>query len=160
MAAGDTAGAGGAVYAMAGGNHVTILIDAADTGGAFDLVEVFAMPGGGPPPHRHEFVEWFHVVEGAIQFLGGEDGLQPTELVQAGGTYMVPSWAPHATHNDTAAPARFIVAGQPGVMSKYFAQAGVLVTDALTPPAVPPPGPAQLAELAAKYRIQYITRPG
>ncbi len=147
----------GAVYAMAGGNHVTIVVDAGETEGSFDLVEVFAMPGGGPPPHRHAFAEWFHVVEGAVQFLEpGDGGLRKTALVQTGETYMVPPWAPHATHNDTDAPARFMVAGQLGVMPRYFAPAGWLVPDAQTPPASPPPGPAELTELAARYGIEYL----
>jgi quercetin dioxygenase-like cupin family protein len=145
------------VYAMAGGNHVTIVIDALETDGAFDLVEVYAQPGGGPPPHKHAFAEWFHVVEGTVQFLEpSEDGLRETALVRTGETFYVPPWAPHATHNTTDVPARFMVAGRPGVMSSYFAQAGIAVPDILTPPSVQPPGPAQLVELAARYGIEYI----
>lgn len=57
------------VYAVAGGNHVAILIDAAETDGEFDLIEVLAQPGGGPPPHRHAFAEWFHVLDGLLEIL-------------------------------------------------------------------------------------------
>jgi hypothetical protein len=38
-----------AVYAVAGGNHVTIELDRAVTGGCVDVIEVLAQPGGGPP---------------------------------------------------------------------------------------------------------------
>ena len=40
------------VYAVAGGNHITILLDREVTGGAEDLIEVTAQPGGGPPSPR------------------------------------------------------------------------------------------------------------
>jgi hypothetical protein len=41
------------VYAIAGGNHITILLDRDATRGEEDIIEVTAQPGGGPPPHRH-----------------------------------------------------------------------------------------------------------
>jgi mannose-6-phosphate isomerase-like protein (cupin superfamily) len=145
------------VYAVAGGNRVTILVDAAETGGAFDLIEVLAQPGGGPPPHRHAFAEWFHVLDGALQLLTPQEGeLRKLALVEAGSTYVVSPWAPHTTHNTTDAPVRFIVAGQPGVMSSYFAQAGVRVADTHAAPGTPPPGPDALAELAARYEIEFV----
>jgi hypothetical protein len=36
------------IYAVAGGNHVTIELDRAMTGGLLDVIEVLAQPGGGP----------------------------------------------------------------------------------------------------------------
>ena len=36
------------IYAVAGGNHVTIELDRAITGGLLDVIEVLAQPGGGP----------------------------------------------------------------------------------------------------------------
>jgi hypothetical protein len=54
------------VLVVAGGNHVTVLVNATETGGVFDVIEVLARPGGGPPAHQHEFVEWFHVLELAL----------------------------------------------------------------------------------------------
>ena len=58
------------VLVVAGGNHVTVLVNATETGGVFDVIEVLARPGGGPPAHQHEFVEWFHVLEGELQLCG------------------------------------------------------------------------------------------
>jgi hypothetical protein len=52
-----------ATYAVGGGNHVTLLLDRSHTAPAFDGIEVVAQPGGGPPPHRHAFAEWFRILE-------------------------------------------------------------------------------------------------
>lgn len=48
-----------AVYEVAGGNHVTILLSREETDARVDAIDVLAHPGGGPPPHRHAFAEWF-----------------------------------------------------------------------------------------------------
>jgi hypothetical protein len=54
---------------------------------------------------------------------------------------------------------RFQVIGRPGAMTGYFAQAGVQVPDPLTPPASPPPGPAELRETSARWGIEFWTGP-
>ena len=36
------------------GTHNRILLDAAATGGAYDLIEQIAEPGHQPPPHVHD----------------------------------------------------------------------------------------------------------
>lgn len=145
---------------MADGSRVTILIDATETSGTFDLVDVHTPPGTGSCPDRHAFAEWFHVVAGSLQFLGMPGGrLKPTATVEAGGTYVVPPWAPHAIRNNTEKPARFIVAGQPGVMSSYYAQAGLRVPDTQTRvPVAAAPDPSALAELAARHKIQHLPK--
>ena len=144
------------IYVVAGGNHVVILVDASETGGNFDVVEVVAAPGGGPPPHQHAFAEWFHVVEGELQLAGEHDGaIVPTVLVRTGETARVGPWEWHATRNDTQGDARFIVVGRPGLMSGYFAEAGVQVPGLHAPPDHPPAGPAELAALAERYDIRF-----
>jgi quercetin dioxygenase-like cupin family protein len=54
------------VRVVTGGNHVTNLLEAGATSHAVDAISVRADAGGGPPPHRHEFGEWFHVLEGSL----------------------------------------------------------------------------------------------
>ena len=138
-------------------DRVTIVIDATETGGAFDVVEVLVQPGRAAPPHCHAFAEWFHILDGALQFLTVSCGaLKPTAIVEQGGTYVVPPWAPHALQNTTATPVRFLLAGQPGVMSSYFVKAGVRIRDAQSRPSVPPPSPSALAELAARHGIHLL----
>jgi len=144
------------VLVVAGGNHVTVLVDATETGGAFDVIEVLARPGGGPPAHQHEFVEWFHVLEGELQISGERHGeIVPTRLLREGETATVEPWEWHATLNESDRRVRFVVVGRPGLMTGYFAEAGVAVADERTAPDREPPGPATLTDLAARYGIRF-----
>jgi quercetin dioxygenase-like cupin family protein len=148
------------IYAVAGGNHVTIELDRALTGGLLDVIEVFAQPGGGPPPHRHSFGEWFLVREGELTLCEERDGqVVTTAVLGPGDSAWVGSGMVHGTLNLSDAPARFQVVGQPGAMTGYFAQAGVLVASPETPPPVPPAGPSQLREISARWGIEFWTGP-
>jgi quercetin dioxygenase-like cupin family protein len=148
------------VYVVAGGNHVTVELDRETTGGSLDAIEVLAQPGGGPPPHRHAFGEWFFVREGLLTLSEERNGtVVCTRTIAAGDSVWVPPWTVHGTLNLSADPTRFQVIGQPGLMSAYFAEAGVRVPDELTPPTRPPAGPAQLHELAARWGIEFWTGP-
>jgi quercetin dioxygenase-like cupin family protein len=148
------------VYAVAGGNHVTVLLDRAQTGGDLDVIEVTARPGGGPPPHRHAFAEWFQVLEGELTICEERDGtVVPTSVLTVGDTLWIPPWTVHGTLNLGETLARFAVISRPGAMSGYLAEAGVRVADALTPPDHDPAGPAQLAEISARWGIEFWTGP-
>jgi quercetin dioxygenase-like cupin family protein len=49
--------------------------------------------GGGPPPHRDDFEETFHILDGELEVtFRGE-----TSTVRAGETAIVPANAPHST---------------------------------------------------------------
>ena len=37
------------------GDTYTILLSGMDTAGRFTLIDMYVPPGGGPPPHRHDF---------------------------------------------------------------------------------------------------------
>ena len=41
------------------GDTYTILVSGADTAGRYTLIDMHVPPGGGPPPHRHDFEEMF-----------------------------------------------------------------------------------------------------
>jgi quercetin dioxygenase-like cupin family protein len=148
------------IYAVAGGNHVTVELDREETGGELDAIEVLARPGGGPPPHKHAFAEWFLVREGTLTICEERDGaVVPTAEVPANGSFWVPPWVVHGTLNLTAADCRFQTIGQPGLMSGYFAEAGVRVASPEEPPATDPPGPGALREISAKWGIEFWTGP-
>jgi quercetin dioxygenase-like cupin family protein len=135
-----------AIYVVAGGTHVTVELDRSETDGVLDAIEVFARPGGGPPPHRHEFAEWFLVREGTLTICEERDGtVVPTREVPAGAGFWVPPGVVHGTLNLTDDDVRFQTVGQPGLMSGYFAEAGVKVTDPGEIPTATPPGPAKSA---------------
>ena len=121
------------VYAVAGGNHITIELDRSVTAGSLDVIEVLAHPGGGPPPHSHAFGEWFLIREGELTLCEERSGtVRPTATLTAGDTVWVAPWVVHGTLNLSTAPTRFQVIGQPGAMTGYFAEAGVRVANATT----------------------------
>lgn len=141
----------GAVYDVPEPGRVEILLGTGDTGGVFDLIEVLIPPGGRWTAHRHAFSEWFRVLDGELEVLAPRRGqLRPLARVAPGQTCTMPPWAPHALRNTAGSPTRFLVTGQPGVMSRYFA---ACASDPVTPP-----GRQALAALAARYDIELITQ--
>jgi mannose-6-phosphate isomerase-like protein (cupin superfamily) len=58
------------------GDTYTIVVAGKDTAGRYTLIDMLVPPGGGPPPHRHDFEEMFTLLEGEIEFTfrGGGDG--------------------------------------------------------------------------------------
>src|SRR3984957_2567087 len=49
------------------GDTYTILLPGEATAGRFTLIDMHIPPGGGPPPHRHDFEESFTIVEGELE---------------------------------------------------------------------------------------------
>jgi quercetin dioxygenase-like cupin family protein len=148
------------VYVVAGGNHVEIVLDRSQSNELLDVIEVRAAPGGGPPPHRHAFAEWFRVLEGELTFTEERDGVMcATHALGPGGSVFIAPWTYHGTLNLSEGPCRFEVVGQPGMMSGYFAQAGVPVADVYTEPNRAPPGPAELRDISACWGIEFWTGP-
>lgn len=82
------------------GNTYTILAMGDDTAGRYALMDMYVPPGG-LPPHRHDFKEMFHVLEGETEviFRGAPS------VARAGETVNVPANAPHAFRNVSDRPA-------------------------------------------------------
>jgi quercetin dioxygenase-like cupin family protein len=75
---------------VAGGTY-TILVTGEQTGGRDCLIDMLVPPGGGPPPHRHDFEEMFTILEGEIELtFRGE-----AHSASAGSTVNIPADAPH-----------------------------------------------------------------
>src|ERR1700751_435901 len=51
---------------VAGGTY-TVLVRGEETGGRYSLIEMLVPPGGGAPPHRHDFEEMFTILDGEIE---------------------------------------------------------------------------------------------
>src|SRR5450432_3785030 len=86
------------------GDTYTILVTGEDTAGKYCLIEMQVPPGGGPPPHRHDFEEMFTILDGEIELnFRGE-----THRASAGATVNIPANAPHAFKNTAAKPARLL----------------------------------------------------
>ena len=87
-------------------------------------------PGGGPPPHRHDFEETFILLEGEMEVtFRGEKS-----TVRAGDTINVPSNAPHQFHNSSKNPVRMICICSPAGNDSFFVEVGVPVATRTTPP--------------------------
>ena len=112
------------------GDTYTILLAGRDTAGRLCLVDMHIPPGGGPPPHRHDFEESFIILEGEIEvtFRGVKS------VVGAGETVHIPANAPHQFHNKSDRSARLLCICSPAGQEEFFAQAGVAVATRTTAP--------------------------
>jgi quercetin dioxygenase-like cupin family protein len=137
---------------VAGGTY-TILLSGEETDGRYSLIDMLVPPGGGPPPHRHDFEEMFTILEGEIEltFRGG------TYRASAGSTVNIPANAPHAFRNTSDKPARLLCMCTPSGQEQFFMEVGDPVDSRTAPP--PKLSPAEQAEriqrakaLSAKYR--------
>eukprot|EP01035_Chromulina_nebulosa_P012187 gene12187-16255_t len=50
------------------GDTYTVLLSGEQTAGRYCLIDMKVPDGGGPGPHRHDFEEMFHLLEGEIEF--------------------------------------------------------------------------------------------
>ena len=104
------------------GDTYTILLTGDDTAGRYCLIDMHIPPGGGPPPHRHDFEESFTILEGEIEatFRGKKS------VVRAGETINIPANAPHSFTNASKEPARLLCICSPAGQEEFFAQVGAL----------------------------------
>ena len=135
----------------------TILLSGTDTAGRFTLIDMHVPPGGGPPPHRHDFEETFILLNGELQatFRGEK------RTVRAGETIHIPANAPHQFHNGSSKPVRMLCICSPAGQEEFFKELGTVVATRTTPP--PRVDAAQQAaflnkamELAPKYRTELL----
>jgi quercetin dioxygenase-like cupin family protein len=139
------------------GDTYTILVSGADTAGRYTLIDMHVPPGGGPPPHRHDFEEMFTVLDGEIEvtFRG------VSEVATAGVTINVPANAPHVFRNVSDRAARLLCLCSPAGQEEFFKEIGVPVADRT---AAPPPLDeaatrafiAKAVALAPKYRTELL----
>jgi quercetin dioxygenase-like cupin family protein len=142
------------------GDTYTILVSGDDTAGRYALIDMHVPPGGGPPPHRHDFEEMFSVLDGAIEVtFRGE-----TLTVHAGETVNVPANAPHAFRNLGEAPSRLLCLCAPAGQDEFFTLVGQPVATRTDPPQ--PLDEAAQADfrstaqsLAPRYRTELLPPP-
>jgi quercetin dioxygenase-like cupin family protein len=112
------------------GDTYTILVAGKDTAGRYCLIDMHVPPGGGPPPHRHDFEEMFSVLEGEIEatFRGEKT------IIRAGETINIPANAPHRFQNKSGQPARLLCLCSPAGQEEFFKEVGVPVATRTTSP--------------------------
>jgi quercetin dioxygenase-like cupin family protein len=111
------------------GDTYTILLTGKNTAGRYCLIDMLVPPGGGPPPHRHDFEEMFTILEGEIEvtFRGAKS------VVRTGETVNIPANAPHAFRNRSERPARLLCLCSPAGQEEFFMAVGVPVASRTTP---------------------------
>jgi quercetin dioxygenase-like cupin family protein len=142
------------------GDTYTILLSGRDTVGRYTLIDMHVPPGGGPPPHRHDFEEMFSIIDGEIEltFRG------QTSTARTGDTVNIPANAPHVFRNASDRPARMLCLCAPAGQEDFFREIGVPLAHRTQ---APPPldADAQAAfvtkatALAPKYRTQLLLGP-
>ena len=141
---------------VAGGTY-TILVSGEQTGGRYCLIDMLVPPGGGPPPHRHDFEEMFTILDGEIELnFRGE-----AHRASAGSTVNIPANAPHSFKNKSDEPAHLLCMCTPSGQEEFFMAVGDPVDRRTAPP--PKLSKAEQAErlqrakaLSAKYRTELL----
>jgi quercetin dioxygenase-like cupin family protein len=139
------------------GDTYTILVRGADTNGRYCLIDMYVPPGGGPPPHRHDFEESFTLLEGEVEVtFRGEKSIART-----GDTLNIPANAPHQFHNASDRPARLLCFCSPAGQDEFFMEVGVPVASrTATPPKLTAAEQAAFMAkseaLAPKYRTELL----
>jgi len=128
------------------GDTYTILVAGQDTAGTYTLIDMHVPPGGGPPPHRHDFEEMFTVLDGEVRVtFRGE-----TIIARAGQTINVPANAPHSFTNASDTPSRLLCMCAPAGQEEFFTLVGQPVATRTEAP--PPLSPDAQAAFIARSR--------
>jgi quercetin dioxygenase-like cupin family protein len=139
------------------GDTYTILLTGDDTAGRYTLIDMHVPPGGGPPPHRHDFEEMFTVLEGEVELTFRGEHL----VARAGETVNVPANAPHAFTNASGESARLLCMCSPSGQENFFLAVGEPVaTRTAAPPELDPSAQAAFIAksqaLAPQYRTELL----
>jgi quercetin dioxygenase-like cupin family protein len=139
------------------GDTYTIVLGGKDTAGRFCLIDMHIPPGGGPPPHRHDFEETFSLLKGELEFAFR--GKKST--VRAGETIHIPANAPHQFQNASAEPARLLCICSPAGQEEFFRKVGFAVATRTTPPpsldaTAQAEFRAKAEALAPEYRTEFV----
>src|ERR1700721_3186883 len=112
------------------GDTYTITVTGNDTAGRSCVIHMHIPPGGGPPPHRHDFEETFILLEGQMEatFRG------QNSTVRAGETLNIPANAPHPFHNASGEAVRILCICLPAGQEKFSLEVGVPVATRIPPP--------------------------
>jgi quercetin dioxygenase-like cupin family protein len=135
------------------GDTVKIKASAAETGGAYTMVEAIASPGNGPPPHIHKNEdETLYVLDGEFEIVNGE------HLVSAkpGALAFVPRGTVHRFRCVGDAPGRILLVYTPGGIEGFFREAG---TPAAGDGPAPPVDSAEIArtdKAGQRYGLQVV----
>ncbi len=136
-------------------NRATIKATAAQTGGAFGLVEMLVAPNHPIPLHIHHAEdEALWVLEGQLTVLTGDS----TYTAGPGSLIFGPKGVPHTFRVEGPTPARLLVLMVPGGGEGFFVEAGRPAEgDGLPEPR--PPDRVRLQSMMEKYHQEVVGPP-
>ena len=114
------------------GDTVIIRATAAETGGAYTMIEAIASPGNGPPPHLHKNEdETLYVLEGDFEIFNGDKGLMKAK---PGAVAFVPKRTVHRFRCTGDSTGRLLLVYTPGGIEGFFRESGRQAVDDGTAP--------------------------
>lgn len=141
---------GGETYTILG-NTVTIKVAGEQTRGSHAVVYYRVAPGfPGPPPHRHDFDEYFYLLDGELQMQVGTE----TVVIRAGESAFAARGEAHTFSNPGNRPATFLITMAPAGFERFF---GELAARLAEPGAIPP---VVAAELNRAYGVEMVEAHG
>jgi quercetin dioxygenase-like cupin family protein len=126
------------------GEKVEILVTSASTNGSFNMLVHNAPPGGGPPPHVHQFEdEIFTVLEGDFELFDGERYIPLEPGVPA---YTLRNH-PHTFRNSGTTDGKILVVVVDGKLDEYL--------ESISPLELPR-DMERLIQISAEYGITFL----
>jgi quercetin dioxygenase-like cupin family protein len=127
------------------GHTFTFKAGAADTAGAFSVIEIVQRRGGEPPLHvHHREDEAFYLLEGEMTFHVGDQRLAAT----AGSFVFLPRDVPHSFTVGGNGQARVLQLASPPGLEEFFREWGDRPLDV-----------AAMAEALAPYGVEFVGPP-
>jgi quercetin dioxygenase-like cupin family protein len=131
------------------GLELTVRLPPEALSGAMTMIETVNAAGFGPPLHRHQEAEVFHVMEGAYLFEVDGDRFH----AQAGDVVSVPGSAAHAFVNVSDIPSRQLVMLLPAMdAERFFLELAAVL-------ASPQSDRAALNAFGAPWRVEFLGPP-
>ena len=132
------------------GDTMNVLLDGADTAGAFALFDVTSPPGGGPPLHvHHREDEFFFILQGEAEVM-----VAGHRSRAGAGTFVIgPREIPHTFHNPGSTILHMLVMVRPAGAENFFQEMSEMI------PAGTPPDFGKLTALAQRYGVEILGPP-
>jgi quercetin dioxygenase-like cupin family protein len=135
------------------GDTVIIRATAAETGGAYTMIEAIASSGNGPPPHIHKNEdETLYVIEGDFEILNGEHIMRAKPCALA----FVPRGTVHRFRCVGDRTGRLLLVYTPGGIEGFFREAGVQAAGDSSAPPVDSTEIARTDKVGRRYGLEVV----
>lgn len=135
------------------GDTVIIRATAAETGGAYTMIEAIASPGNGPPPHFHKNEdETLYVLDGDFEILNGEHLMS----VKPGALAFVPRGTVHRFRCIGDRTGRMLLIYTPGGIEGFFRESGRPAVGDGPAPALDSEEIARTEKAGRRYGLQVV----